>query len=179
MARKFGSCWLRWYLRNLPRTYGCEDKHVPIIASSNSEILETRCCNVSVIFLRVLRRSRSRPFCLLPVELARDVLLATYPALSALVSILDDILRRENADIYDNDISCCVFLHTLVPFISSSNRERFSVTKTKRRLGLRLCVIRYDIQHKQEIVPDTIVDIFGPVPYKLHLRRKGDLSRDG
>ncbi len=28
-------------------------------------------------------------------------------------------------------------------------------------------------------MPETIVDIFGPVPYKLHLRRKGGLSRDG
>ncbi len=28
-------------------------------------------------------------------------------------------------------------------------------------------------------MPETIVDIFGPVTYKLHLRRKGGLSRDG
>ncbi len=63
MARKFGSCWFRWYLGNLPRTYSCEDKRVPIIASSNSEIRETRCCNVSVILLRILRRSRSCPYC--------------------------------------------------------------------------------------------------------------------
>ncbi len=28
-------------------------------------------------------------------------------------------------------------------------------------------------------MPETIVDIFGPVPNKLHLRRKGGLSRDG
>ncbi len=28
-------------------------------------------------------------------------------------------------------------------------------------------------------MPETIVDIFGPVPYKVHLRRKGGLSRDG
>ncbi len=28
-------------------------------------------------------------------------------------------------------------------------------------------------------MPEKIVDIFGPVPYELHLRHKGGLSRDG
>ncbi len=74
----------------------------------------------------------------LPVELAQDVLLATYLALSAILSVVNHILRLENADTYDNDICCCVFLRILAPFISSSDRECFSLAKTKRCLGLRL-----------------------------------------
>ncbi len=83
------------------------DTHVRIIASSNDEIQETRC---NVFF----------PVIFVDCDcVCRDILLATYLALSAIVSIIKHILQRRNIGSYANDLRYHIFLCILTPLFTS------------------------------------------------------------